>query len=103
MPSPSSIAALHTEIPDGRSVSCPDSTQSNPGNYGSDESYDFDELIKGKGSLTAEPCRSGHTGPTSGVAALRLLRSLPSEKSTNIDPVLGISGQSPSTDISTAE
>ncbi|KAG9571298.1 NAD(P)-binding protein, partial [Aureobasidium melanogenum] len=101
---PSSVnAALHTEITDGQSASCPDSAQSDPGDYEFDESHDFDELIDGMGFLTAEPCRSGYTGPTSGVAALRLLRSLPSETYAAEEPVPGHLGQSPSIDASMAE
>jgi hypothetical protein len=101
---PSSVnVALHTEITDGQSASCPDSAQSDPGDYEFDESHDFDELIDGMGFLTAEPCRSGYTGPTSGVAALRLLRSLPSETYAAEEPVPGHLGQSPSIDASMAE
>ncbi|KAG9571271.1 NAD(P)-binding protein, partial [Aureobasidium melanogenum] len=96
-------AALHTEMPDSQSVSCPDSAQSDPGDYEFDESHDFDELIDGMGFLTAEPCRSGYTGPTSGVAALRLLRSLPTETYAAEEPVSGHLGQSPSIDASMAE
>lgn len=91
---------LHTDISEGQSVSCPDSAQSDPGDYEFDESHDFDELIDGMGFLTAEPCRSGYTGPTSGVAALRLLRSLPSENYAAEEPVSGHIGQSPSIDAS---
>lgn len=96
-------AILSTDIPGGQSVSCPDSAQSDPGDYEFDESHDFDELIDGMGFLTAEPCRSGYTGPTSGIAALRLLRSLPSENHAAEELVKGHVGQSPSTDASMAE
>ncbi|THX46422.1 hypothetical protein D6D06_10097 [Aureobasidium pullulans] len=91
------------EVPDGRSLSCPDSARSDPGDYEFDESHDFDELIDGMGFLTAEPCRSGYTGPTSGVAALRFLRSLPTEGHAAIEPVSGTLDQSPSIDVPTTE
>ncbi|KAH0045222.1 NAD(P)-binding protein, partial [Aureobasidium melanogenum] len=96
-------AALHTEMPDDQSASCPDSAQSDPGDYEFDGSHDFDELIDGMGFLTAEPCRSGYTGPTSGVAALRLLRSPPTETYAAEEPDSGQLGQSPSIDASMAE
>lgn len=94
---------LHSEVIDTQSVSCPDSAQSDPGDYEFDESHDFDELIDGMGFLTAEPCRSGYTGPTSGVAALRLLRSLPTENRAADETVSGHLGQSPLIDVSMSE
>ncbi|KAK5999976.1 hypothetical protein QM012_005064 [Aureobasidium pullulans] len=103
LPSPSLNASLQAGLHDAQSVSCPDSTQSGPGDYEFDESHDFDELIDGMGFLTAEPCRSGYTGPTSGVAALRLLRSLPSEGYAAVEPASENLGQSPCMDVSSAE
>lgn len=94
---------LHSEVIDAQSVSCPGSAQSDPGDYEFDESHDFDELIDGMGFLTAEPCRSGYTGPTSGVAALRLLRSLPTENHAADETVSGHLGQSPLIDVSMSE
>lgn len=71
------------------------SAQSDPGDYEFDESHEFDELIDGMGFLTAESRRSGYTGPTSGIAALRLLRSLPSENDAETGLIAGTLSQIP--------
>ena len=54
-------------------------TESDPGDYEFDESHAFNELVDGMGLLTADSARSGYTGPTSGIAAFKLLYSLPSD------------------------
>ncbi|THV73907.1 hypothetical protein D6C76_02364, partial [Aureobasidium pullulans] len=71
------------------------SAQSDPGDYEFDESHGFDELIDGMGFLTAKSCRSGYTGPTSGIAALRFLRSLPSEYHADTGLITNNIGQTP--------
>jgi transcriptional regulatory protein GAL4 len=73
------------------------SAQSDPGDYEFDESHELGELIDGMGFLTAESCRSGYTGPTSGIAALRLLRSLPSENDADTGLIAGNISQIPAT------
>ena len=58
------------------------------------------------GFLTAETCRSGYTGPTSGIAALKFLRSLPSEsrfEGAGDGLLANYLGQSPSSHASTEE
>lgn len=52
--------------------------QSNAEDYEFDESQDFGNAIDGMGFLTAEASKAGYTGPQSGIAALKFLRSLPS-------------------------
>jgi hypothetical protein len=49
----------------------------NPDDFEFDESQESGHAIDGMGLLTLEPYKSGYTGPQSGVAALKFLRSLP--------------------------
>lgn len=64
----------------------------NAEDYEFDESDDFNETIDGMGFLTVGPRKSGYTGPQSGIAAVRFLRSLPSERqSDENDPEPGVS------------
>lgn len=51
----------------------------NAEDYEFDESDDFNEAIDGMGFLTVGKRKSGYTGPQSGMAAMRFLRSLPTE------------------------
>lgn len=53
------------------------SEHSNAEDYEFDESQDFDNSIDGMGFLTLDPHKAGYTGPQSGIAALKFLRSLP--------------------------
>ncbi|KAF4126260.1 Fungal trans [Geosmithia morbida] len=57
--------------------------------YEFDESKDAEGSIDGMAFLTADPHKAGYTGPQSGIAALKFLRSLP--------PYLPISRSSPLT------
>lgn len=50
---------------------------SNAEDFEFDESRDFDNSIDGMGFLTTDPRKAGYTGPQSGIAALKFLRSLP--------------------------
>lgn len=50
----------------------------NPEDFEFDESQETDGSLDGMGFLTLNPVRAGYTGPQAGIAALRLLRSLPS-------------------------
>lgn len=50
---------------------------SNAEDFEFDESRDFDNSIDGMGFLTTDPHKAGYTGPQSGIAALKFLRSLP--------------------------
>ncbi|KAI0158360.1 fungal-specific transcription factor domain-containing protein [Xylariaceae sp. FL1272] len=49
----------------------------NAEDYEFDESHDVEGSIDGMGFLTADPHKAGYTGPQSGIAALKFLRSLP--------------------------
>ncbi|KAI7553997.1 hypothetical protein KC331_g849 [Hortaea werneckii] len=50
---------------------------SNPEDFEFDESQETGASIDGMGFLTLEPSKAGYTGPQSGIAALKLLRSMP--------------------------
>lgn len=65
---------------------------SNAEDYEFDESDDFNETIDGMGFLTVGPRKSGYTGPQSGIAAIRFLRSLPTEGHLeHEEPAVGVS------------
>jgi len=65
---------------------------SNAEDYEFDESDDFNETIDGMGFLTVGPRKSGYTGPQSGIAAIRFLRSLPTEGNLEYEePAVGVS------------
>lgn len=89
---PSSDGSIHPPGTDGLSaptnvthqVESPRSTEShndpeplNPEDFEFDESAEYGDAIDGMGFLTVDPYKSGYTGPQSGIAALKLLRSLP--------------------------
>lgn len=50
----------------------------NPEDFEFDESAEYGDAIDGMGFLTVESSKAGYTGPQSGIAALNVLRSLPS-------------------------
>ena len=50
----------------------------NPEDFEFDESAEYGDAIDGMGFLTVDSSKSGYTGPQSGIAALNVLRSLPS-------------------------
>ena len=62
------VAASETGTPE------PDNAE----DYEFDESQDLGNSIDGMGFLTSEAGKAGYTGPQSGIAALKILRSLPS-------------------------
>lgn len=74
---------------------------SNAEDYEFDESDDFNEAIDGMGFLTIGPRKSGYTGPQSGIAAVRFLRSLPTEGHFDDDNTA--LGESPSDSISSQD
>lgn len=49
----------------------------NPEDFEFDESAEYGDAIDGMGFLTVDSYKSGYTGPQSGIAALNVLRSLP--------------------------
>lgn len=58
-----------------------DGEADNADDFEFDESQEFNDAIDGMSFLTLEPSKSGYTGPHSGIAALKVLRSLPSANS----------------------
>lgn len=79
-PSPSSSyhGSLGATRTDETALVADDPEHNNAEEFEFDESQEFGDSIDGMGFLTLEPSKSGYTGPQSGIAALRVLRSLPS-------------------------
>ncbi|KAF2717663.1 hypothetical protein K431DRAFT_323003 [Polychaeton citri CBS 116435] len=79
-PLPGSSAAETGSISD---VETPE--QSNAEDYEFDESQDYGSSIDGMGLLTSDAGKAGYTGPQSGIAALKILRSLPFGQQIEVD------------------
>ncbi|KAM0723614.1 hypothetical protein Q7P37_000602 [Cladosporium fusiforme] len=92
---------VHSE-PETSQVSYTGNTEySNAEDFEFDESDDFNEAIDGMGFLTVGPRKSGYTGPQSGLAAVKFLRSLPSEGQAEYEDTAP--GESPGDSISSME
>lgn len=85
-----------TQIPNGGNAE-----YSNAEDFEFDESEDFNEAIDGMGFLTVGPRKSGYTGPQSGLAAVKFLRSLPSDGQAEYEDTAP--GESPGDSISSME
>ena len=83
---PSVVAASPTSI-----LSHEDHEQNNPEDFEFDESQDLGDSIDGMGILTLDPFKAGYTGPQSGIAALKVLRSLPAAYPLESDELTQVS------------
>lgn len=76
------LLSSRTSLAVGQSPPSPESQHehdlNNPEDFEFDESQDTSGTLDGMGFLTLNPLKIGYTGPQSGIAAMRLLRSLPS-------------------------
>lgn len=93
--------AVHSEPETSHVAEHGNAEYTNAEDFEFDESDDFNEAIDGMGFLTVGPRKSGYTGPQSGLAAVKFLRSLPSEGQAGYEDT--VPGESPGDSIDSME